>query len=403
MSATAETSPTTAPQSAESLRLRTRLPPVNRLSPRVLGTLAVLGIAALTAALIYGLQGRDKVDPPAAAFDGAKPQPAESLSKLPKDYSQVPKLGPPLPGDFGRPLLNSQAARSSLGGAPGAGPRPEDAARQQRLQQLRQEQEAARTAKLFAGIGSQQNAIPPTLDAPRDTGNNAASPNAAPAGGAPKSSEDHRLAFLSLGRVAGPTVSTHRLEAPVSRYLLQAGSTIPAALVTGIRSDLPGQVIAVVTQTVTDSISGRIPLIPQGAKLIGRYNARIDAGQRRVLLVWDRLILPNGQSLTLNQLPAGDAAGFAGLEDRVDYHWERLAKAAGLSTLLNLGLELGNSGEGDIARAIRQSGQNTVGRTGEAIIQREVQTPPTLTIRAGFQLAVMVTRDLVLEPWEDRP
>ena len=118
---------------------------------------------------------------------------------------------------------------------------------------------------------------------------------------------------------------------------------IPAALITGLRSDLPGQVTAQVTEDVYDSPTGKILLIPQGARLIGQYDAQIAFGQSRALLVWNRLIMPNGNSIVLERQPGADTEGYAGLEDEVDNHWGMLFKAAILSTLLSVGSEAGTS------------------------------------------------------------
>ena len=155
-------------------------------------------------------------------------------------------------------------------------------------------------------------------------------------------SQDHKLAFLN-GAVDRRTVSPDRVEPPASRYVLQAGAVIPAALITGIRSDLPGEVTAQVTEDVYDSPTGKILLIPQGARLVGQYDAQVSFGQSRVLLVWTRLIMPNGRSIVLERQPGADAAGYAGLEDEVDNHWGMLFKAAILSTLLSVGSEAGSS------------------------------------------------------------
>jgi type IV secretion system protein VirB10 len=173
---------------------------------------------------------------------------------------------------------------------------------------------------------------------------------------------------------------------------------IPAALITGLRSDLPGQIAAQVTAPVYDSPSGRYLLIPQGARLLGEYDSRIAAGQTRLLLVWTRLILPDGRSIALTREPGTDASGAAGLEDRVDNHWRRILLAAGLATLLNLGLERGADSEDDVARAIREAAQDTIGRTGDEIVRRQLAIPPTLTIRPGFSVRLVVTQDLILEP-----
>jgi type IV secretion system protein VirB10 len=169
--------------------------------------------------------------------------------------------------------------------------------------------------------------------------------------------------------------------------------------VTGIRSDLPGQIIAQVTQHIYDSPTGRILLIPQGTRIIGEYSNDVGFGQRRVLLVWNRLIFPNGRSIVLERQPGADTQGYAGLEDGIDYHWWDLAKAAGLSTLLSVGTELTMDDDQRLIRAIRNGTQDTVNDAGQQIVRRQLQVKPTLTIRPGFPVRVIVTRDLVLEPY----
>ena len=181
--------------------------------------------------------------------------------------------------------------------------------------------------------------------------------------------------------------------------MLQAGATIPAALVTGLRSDLPGQVVAQVTEPVYDNPSGRHLLIPQGSRLVGQYDAEVGYGQERVLLVWNRLILPNGRSIVLEREPGADAQGFAGLQDLVDNHWGRLFRAGVLSTLLGVGAELGSDSDSDIARAIRDGAQESIGDAGQEVVRRQLEIRPTLTVRPGHRVRVIVTRDLVLEPY----
>lgn len=170
-------------------------------------------------------------------------------------------------------------------------------------------------------------------------------------------------------------------------------------MLTGIRSDLPGQVTAQVTENVYDSPTGRILLIPQGAKLVGSYDSQVEFGQGRVLLAWTRLILPGGRSIILERQPAGDARGFAGLEDRIDRHWKQLTSAAMISTLLGVGTKLGSgSDDSDVARALRQGAANSVSQTGQQVVGRSLDVQPTLTVRPGFPVRVLLTRDLVLEP-----
>lgn len=190
-----------------------------------------------------------------------------------------------------------------------------------------------------------------------------------------------------------------RVTPPASPFVLQAGAVIPAALITGIRSDLPGQITAQVTETIYDSPTGRILIIPQGTRLIGQYDNNVQFGQRRALLVWNRLIFPNGRSIVLERLPGADSQGYAGLEDGVDYHWWDLAKAAALSTLLGVGAELATDDNDRLIAAIQDGTQDTINQAGQQTIQRQLQIAPTLTIRPGFPVRVIVTRDLVLEPY----
>jgi type IV secretion system protein VirB10 len=269
------------------------------------------------------------------------------------------------------------------------GPAPVDPDEQRRLQEI----EAARLSGLFAEaqtIPAGEASAAPSQAAP------GMFPTLSPAAGTPDAVAE-REAFLTRPTVDTP-VSPERLAPPPSPYILQAGSVIPAALITGLRSDLPGQIAAQVTAPVYDSPSGRYLLIPQGARLLGEYDSRIAAGQTRLLLVWTRLILPDGCSITLTREPGTDASGAAGLADRVDNPWRRVLLAAGLATLLNLGLEQDSATDDDIARAIREAAQDTIGRTGDEIVRRQLAVLPTLTVRPGFPVRVMVTRDLILEP-----
>jgi len=204
----------------------------------------------------------------------------------------------------------------------------------------------------------------------------------------------------AIHRESGLWQRLERAAVAVRANILVAGSTsISAALITDIRSDLPGQITAQVTENIYDSPTGRILVIPQGTRIIGQYDNSVQFGQSRVLLVWNSLILPNGRSIVLERQPGADAQGYAGLEDGVDYHWWDLAKAAGLSTLLSVGSELAIDDQDQLLRAIRNGGQDTINDAGQQIIRRQLNVPPTLTIRPGFPVRVIVTRDLVLEPY----
>jgi type IV secretory pathway VirB10-like protein len=154
--------------------------------------------------------------------------------------------------------------------------------------------------------------------------------------------------------------------------------------------------IAQVTENAYDTVTGDHLLIPQGTRLIGKYDSVVAFGQKRALLVWNRIILPNGDSIVIDNLPATDAAGYAGLEDEVDFHTWQLLKGIGLATLLGVGtqLTLGNT-EGDLVRALRESIQQTTNRAGQRLIERQLDVQPTITVRPGWPVRVIVAKDLV--------
>ena len=195
-------------------------------------------------------------------------------------------------------------------------------------------------------------------------------------------------------------INPHRLVAPTSPYTLTAGSIIAASLITGLNSDLPGLVTAQVTENAYDSATGHILLVPQGARLIGSYDSVVAYGQRRALVVWQRIVLPDGSSIRIDNVPATDMAGYAGLADRVDAHTWQLLKGVALSTLLGVGTELSlGDSESDLVRAIRESAQQGTSRAGDQIVTRNLDVQPTIRVRPGWPLRVVVHKDIVLAPW----
>ncbi len=378
---------------AADLTLRSKRPSVVRLSPKVLIGLGSVSAVAILGAVAYAMTAhRAEKASPELYNVGSKPP--EQVRTLPGDYRTPPKLGPPLPGDLGAPILAAGAPAPVMGGgALPPGDAAQDPAAQAGRQRLDQEREAARTSRLFAS-GAQATAD--LVGFPAVLADDLAQSAAGAAGGA----------VAGGGLFEGPadrrTTSADRLRAPASPYVVQAGAVIPAALVTGIRSDLPGQIIGQVTQQVYDSPTGRLLLIPQGSKLIGVYDSRILFGQSRLLVAWTRLILPDGRSLVLEKLPAGDVEGYAGLADRVDRHWGGLFGMAALSTLLGIGAELGeDDDESDLIQALRTGAGGTFNQVGQQAVGRGLSVAPTLTIRPGSPVRVMVTRDLVLEPFRE--
>jgi type IV secretion system protein VirB10 len=315
---------------------------------------------------------------------------ADALAGAPEAYSDVPRLGPPLPGDLGRPIVEQHR---SLAAVQGPYEQPVDVAAQAAAtehQRRASAEQAARTSALLAQVSTApaQPAPPAAAAEPADQERGAETATGP---------QERKLAFAKTG--AGD-LNGHVLTAAPSPWTLVAGTVIPASLITGLNSDLPGLVLAQVTQNVRDTATGRTVLIPQGARLVGRYDSDVSYGQRRALLIWERIIFPNGASLDLDKMPGTDSAGYAGLKGHVNSHEWQLLKGAVLSTILGVGTQLSLGGGGAIARAIRQSAQQNSSRAGEQLVAHDLDVQPTLTVPPGWPVRLIVSKDLVLEPWK---
>ncbi|MER8523607.1 TrbI/VirB10 family protein [Mesorhizobium sp. M0644] len=379
------------------LRLRPEPARVTRLSRKVLIGVGGVASAAILGTLIWALDTRQRgTEQPPELFTTENRSTADGLQSLPKDYAGVPQLGPALPGDLGRPILRAQERGQPIGASNVSGPRA-DPEEQRRLAEI----EAARVAKLFTDTSARVHPVRQDANTVANTLSGPTPPIEEPPidPGPAQNLQDRKLAFVN----AGPdrrTVSPDRLAEKASPYIVQAGTVIPAALITGIHSDLPGAITAQVTENVYDSPTGSYLLIPQGARLIGQYDSHVAFGQSRVLLVWNRLIMPDGTSIVLERQQGADAEGFSGLEDEVDRHWGQMFRAAALSTLLGIGTSLGSSDdESEIAKAIRESAQDSASDIGQQLVRNQLNVQPTLTVRPGFPVRVIVNRDLLLVPY----
>ncbi|HEX7853639.1 MAG TPA: TrbI/VirB10 family protein [Sphingobium sp.] len=360
---------------------------------------AIIGIAALGSVSLMGVawmalkpkvfvkvaQGDDLSEPSKASSD--------ALAKLPTSYAQVPQLGPPLPGDLGRPMLRQQQM-AGTGTLPAS--QVDDVA--SRRQRAAADLKTARESGLLVQVGARPaagqqaaaTAVTPTVAPEGPTATSAA--NGDPGG------QQHKAAFMAQTDQGG-AVNPHSLAKPQSPNMIVAGSVIAASLITGLNSDLPGLVTAQVTQNVYDSATGRTLLVPQGARLLGKYDSLVAFGQKRALVIWQRIILPDGSSLQIDNMPATDPSGYGGLADKVDFHSWALLKGVGIATLLGVGAELQFSGGSDLVQAIRQSTQTNVARAGDQITARGLEIQPSITIRPGAPVRLLVQKDIVLPPW----
>ena len=375
---------------------RAAAPTPRRLSRRALATLAGVSALGVAGALGYSLTSSHRTQAPQETVSVERRN-TDALADAPKDYGDLahsasagigappatagPVTTPPLPG--------------TTPASPGTA-NNEASAEQQRRRQAR---DSARASKLFAGTSEGARSATASAEPPPPPPGQAATGEPAPA--ANGDAQDRKAAFVA-GGTREPTVNSGRLTPPAGRYVVSAGSTIAAALITGLSSDLPGQVVAQVTEYVFDTVTGRTRLIPQGTRLIGAYDARVSYGQSRALVVWTRMILPDGRSFDLDRMVGTDAAGQSGLTDRVDNHTGKLVVAGLLSTLFGIGANAATAGGGDnndIAFAIRESAGRSVESVGDKLVERQLDIQPTITVRPGARVHVLVSRDLALAPW----
>lgn len=405
-----------APQPANTddpgrIELRSRPRPVARINRRVLVTLIGLGLLLLAGLVMVAL------NPPNWRFSGPgrelitvdRKATADGLSRLPATYGDVP-APPPRPST---PVLRDVPQLTPADPAA-------EAERAEKVRLARMAAQArdsspffrlqAKSAPASAPPSPTTSATPPAPSSSLDR-DLAALTNAATArlrsqidgtsGGVDTTEQTRKLAFLR----AGPEkeiYNPHAEQRPVSPYQLLAGTIIPASLVTGLNADLPGFVIAQVTEHVYDSVTGRHLLVPQGSRLLGRYDSVVAYGQERALVVWQRIIRPDGSSVLIDNLPATDTAGYAGLSDAIDLKTWRLLKGIGLATVLGVGSSLAfgaGSADSDLIRALRESTGQTTNRAGQRLVERELNVQPTLTVRPGWPLRVIVHKDIILTPY----
>ncbi|GLQ21312.1 TrbI/VirB10 family protein [Algimonas porphyrae] len=411
---------------SDTLELRGKPKSVRRFSRQ-----ALIGLITITSLILVGATAmalrspeRDNQAAPQELYNTTMKALPDGLSAMPTSYSDIeritPILGPPLPGDLGagmvgrerapvpqdnpfryQPGSRSYPSRHTPNAHPSADEILSESARTSDLffishdgqSDLRSGQDRYAQVRSFSDQTRAGTDAPIVFDAGSD-GLKTATDDLNP--------QTRKEAFLGA-EIDAEIYNPHRIQSPVSPFQVMAGTIIPASLITGLKSDLPGQVIAQVTEHVYDTPTGQHLLIPQGSKLIGRYDSVIAYGQSRALVVWSRIIMPDGTSVTIENLPAVDMAGYAGLEDSVDRHGWRLFKAAILSSILSVSSEIGRDRDDDILNAMRDGGQQTINQAGQQIVTQQLQVQPTLKIRPGWRLRIIVNKDIVLQPYGGAP
>lgn len=404
----------------QSLQIRGTPPSSKRFNKRVLGGLLGGSALAVLLAASFAFRSPDsESNAPQELYNTTSKALPDRLAELPASYADLETekpmnghiLGPPLPGDIGagmygapNPVPTDNPFRYQPPPAYDYAPVPAYSGTGRPASNAVD----PRSSKLFfingKGAGDDQSPTNRDVGATVDPGvaalaalfgdNGQSSSQTAP-------ENSDGLSALANGSVSQDDIyNPHSLHTPISPYQVMAGTIIPVSLVTGLNSDLPGQVVAQVTETVFDTATGQHLLIPQGTRLLGRYDSDIEAGQSRALVVWTRMIRPDGSSLVIENLPGVDLSGQAGLRDKVDRHTGSLFGAALLSTVLSIGSELGSDDEDRLIEAIRDGGQSTINQAGQKVVTRALSRKPTLRVRPGWRLRVIVNRDLILTPYQ---
>jgi type IV secretion system protein TrbI len=212
--------------------------------------------------------------------------------------------------------------------------------------------------------------------------------------------QDQKLTFQRT-RHQGSYYLNNKVTAPLSPFELKTGTVIPGVLIGSMNSDLPGEIIAQVSRNVYDTATGNHLLIPQGTRLFGHYDSNVTFGQGRLLVSWDRLIFPNAYTLDLEGMSGHDEGGSAGYADRVNQHYLQIFGAALLTSLLSAGYQLSQPQQSSLL-ATQSNGQIAAGAVGQQlatvgtqIAQRNLQVQPTIEIRKGYRMNVMVNKDIV--------
>jgi len=381
----------------------------------IVASVAILGVAVGIALIVAFSPHGDHRDVPAptlAESPAKNVQIAEAVENAPGnngDLHAPPRLGPPLSGSH-RPA--GPGAGQSAAYADGPRDPVIGGAREERAKALHsailvdlenpvQAEQASSSIALPIAAGS-GGAAPiggqpasPALAPPSLTGANA-DPNM----------QQHKNDFLNRDGASNATYLSQPLITPRSPYEVKAGTIVPATLITGLNSDLPGEIIGQVRENVYDTVAGNYLLIPQGSRLIATYDSAVAFGQERLLVCWNRLIRPDGVSIALECMPGVDLSGYAGFSDSVDHHWWRIITGVALGTLLSATAERSQGDVSGFTPTVPQLWANNAGasqnQAGQQITQRNLAIQPTIKVRPGYTVNVLVTKDIVLVPYSQQ-
>lgn len=408
--------PTGAP---EPLTGRGPAPRVKRFNRKTVAILVLIGLLVMILAFGTSLT-RQRASRAITETSGQKMAAngatSDSINGLPNDYGQIkrpPQLGTPLPGDIGAIARASETGPRASPAQPRSLSPLEQYEQQQAMERIKREDQARQAGFSFEGggrgatptgvIGAGGDMMDKFL-AQQQPGKGGLMPVADRASTSrdDDNRQDDKSAFVNGERTNRWHLKNGQMSAP-SPYTLFSSTIIPGVLITGINSDLPGQIKGQVSQNVFDTVSGQHLLVPQGSVLVGQYDSRVTYGQSRVLIVWTRIIRPDGSNIDLEGMPGTDLSGYAGLTGDVDRHILRLLTAVVLGSVIQAGVQSGTSvgyGSQSFGDAAKQGVGSGVSDATQQLTRKELQLQPTIKVAPGERFDVFLTRDVILSPYK---
>lgn len=382
--------------------LEKKYPAITKFNPKTVKLVTLMGLISIVFAVLTAFVPNDQKTKAANVATKAQSKTEsnvsssnnavlEGLNEIPSTYDQA---GLEQNNGFGKTeaLLGDESSEFTMAGRGYEGDHRGESPEQKELNAAQKSpiRFGNSNNNLFANAGNDLNQTAPAGNQPITN-----QPGAV-------NNQDTKLAFLNQNRETN-FYATARLQAPLSQYELKAGSIIPGILITGINSDLPGRIIGQVRENVYDSVSGNYLLIPQGTKIIGTYDSKVNYAQSRVLIVWTRLIFPNGYSLNLERLPGTDLAGQAGFKDLVNNHTGKLIGGVILTSALSAAAKIAGGNQETTATygqlAVNGAAEN-MANAGARLLEQNLNVQPTLEIRGGYRFNILVEKDFILQPYE---
>ena len=396
--------------------LHTLKPKVARVSHRVIFGLGLVTAAVLVFSLVAALAPPVKVSgqekPANSQPHPAAPEPPDPIVSGASSYNELASTGSSRTRSRNTPA-GDPASNNQTAPARGTATSPqEDATAKDREQRMKDVLSAINSPVGFNQADSSLQQLKPGQPAVNDTSVSLpglaglAERLANGTGVDDQNMQGEKRIFSGAKGVDFPYLTAIPVP-PISPYEIKAGSILPAILITGINSDLPGKLVAQIRENVFDTVTGNYPLIPQGARLIGEYDSKIAFGQERALVVWTRLLFPNGDSLNLEGMPGADLSGYAGVTGKVNNHYGKLITGVILGSIIGAGAQVAAGGQGapnvppSFEQLAASGAAQNINQTAQQHIQRILNLQPTIEVSPGEKINVFVTKDMILKPYAE--